>query len=122
MPITPFSGVRNSWLSAARCSCGMPGREALMSAAVLRPRGLTAGQIELHSAAPPWKIDATAGETRMARMLRTIAVAAALWLGAQAPAIGAAPGDGFAPFWQAFSAALTRDDQPALAKMVVLSD
>jgi len=58
----------------------------------------------------------------MARLLGTIALAAALWLGAQAPAIGATSGDGFAPFWQAFSAALAKDDQAALAKMVVLSE
>ena len=55
----------------------------------------------------------------MAIMLRGAVLAAALVMAAGAQS---AAGDGFAPFWQAFTTALTRDDQAALAKMVVLSD
>ena len=57
----------------------------------------------------------------MTKMFRVVALAAALMAATTAPAI-AATGDGFATFWQAFTTALTKDDQPALAKMVVLSD
>jgi hypothetical protein len=55
-------------------------------------------------------------------MLGSAALAAAVWLGVQAPTMAATFGDGFAPFWQAFSAALVKDDQASLAKMVALSD
>jgi hypothetical protein len=57
----------------------------------------------------------------MAMMARAAALATVLWAVAQAPAAAAA-GDGFAPFWQAFAAALTKDDHAALAGMVALSD
>lgn len=57
----------------------------------------------------------------MATMLRAAALAAVLWAAALAPGLAAAP-DGFATFWQAFGAALTKDDQAGLAKMVALSD
>jgi outer membrane protein W len=56
----------------------------------------------------------------MAMMVRAAALAAAL-MATAVPAMAAAS-DGFAAFWQAFSVALTKDDQAALAKMVVLSD
>ena len=57
----------------------------------------------------------------MAMTLRAAVLAAMLWTATLAPAVAAAS-DGFAPFWQAFAAALTKDDRAALAGMVVLSD
>ena len=57
----------------------------------------------------------------MATSLRAAALVAAIWAAALAPAI-AAPADGFAAFWQAFTTALAKDDRVALAGMVALSD
>jgi hypothetical protein len=57
----------------------------------------------------------------MATMVRAAALAAVVWAAALVPAVAAA-GDGFASFWQAFAAALTKDDPAALAGMVALSD
>lgn len=59
----------------------------------------------------------------MRKMLRATAAVAALGvvLSAAAPVI-AAGGDGFAAFWQAFQAAVAKDDHAALAGMVVLSE
>src|SRR5579871_1158957 len=53
MPITPFSGVRNSWLRAARCSGGMPavGMGALIRGACLPRRDLTGRDRSRDSAA-----------------------------------------------------------------------
>ena len=60
----------------------------------------------------------------MATKLRGTAIAAALAgafsMAALTPAVAAA--DGFAAFWQAFQAALAKDDRAALAGMVVLSE
>lgn len=56
----------------------------------------------------------------MARVVRAAALAAVLCAAALTPAVAAS--DGFAPFWQAFTAALTKDDHAALAGMVALSD
>ena len=58
----------------------------------------------------------------MARMLGMAALAAALWLCVQSSALAAASGDGFAAFWQAFTAAAAKDDQAALVRMVALSE
>ena len=52
--------------------------------------------------------------------LGAMVLAVAVWAAPQSAAL-AAPGDGFAPFWQAFTVALAKDDKAALARMVVLS-
>jgi hypothetical protein len=60
----------------------------------------------------------------MAKRWRRAAIAAVLVSGlamaALSPAVAA--GDGFAAFWQAFQAAVAKDDRAALAAMVALSD
>jgi hypothetical protein len=50
----------------------------------------------------------------------TVAVAAVVALAVAAPALAADAG--FAGFWKVFTAAVAKDDKPALAKMVVLSE
>ena len=54
----------------------------------------------------------------MAKLVGAAALAVVLWGATSALAAD----DGFAAFWQGFAAAVAKDDQAALAKMVVLSD